>query len=372
MLAHERRGSGPPLVLIHGLGSRRQVWDPLIAELARHREVIAVDLPGFGESPLWPPLDDPRQPHRAGRPSRATAGPTTPGPTTPGPTTPGPTTPGPTTPGNATPGNATPSNATPGDATPSNATPGNATLGPPTPGPTTLSPLTPDPATPGFTDNPAADDPRGFEAAPVPGSVGHLADVVATFLDGLGLDRPELAGSSLGGGIALELGRRGRASAVTAFAPIGFWGPVGRRWCQAVVGGARVLGSALAPALPRIFATRAGRVALCGIFYGHPSRLSPEDCLGSARALSHAPGFAAARRAFGVWRLPVGADPGALTGIPVTIAWGTRDLVLPHHRQAARAREELPTARHVLLPGCGHLPFADDPARCAELLTVRQ
>src|SRR5689334_16691824 len=105
MLAHERRGSGPPLVLIHGLGSRRQVWGPLIAELARHREVIAIDLPGFGESPLWPPLGDPRQPHRTGRPSRATAGPTTPGPTTPGPTT-----------------------------------PGNATFDSPTPGPATLSP----------------------------------------------------------------------------------------------------------------------------------------------------------------------------------------------------------------------------------------
>jgi pimeloyl-ACP methyl ester carboxylesterase len=181
-----------------------------------------------------------------------------------------------------------------------------------------------------------------------------------------------LAGSSLGGGIALELGRRGRASAVTAFAPVGFWGPAGRRWCQAVVGGSRALSTALAPALPRLFATRAGRVALCAIFYGHPGRLSTEDCLASARALSRAPGFAAARRAFGVWRLPVGADPGALDGIPVTIAWGTRDVVLPYRRQSARARAELPAARHVRLPGCGHLPFADDPVRCAELLTVRQ
>jgi pimeloyl-ACP methyl ester carboxylesterase len=88
--------------------------------------------------------------------------------------------------------------------------------------------------------------------------------------------------------------------------------------------------------------------------------------------LSRAPGFSAARRAFGVWRLPVGADPGALAAIPVTVAWGTRDLVLPYRRQSARARDELPAARHVLLPGCGHLPFADDPARCAELLTLRQ
>jgi pimeloyl-ACP methyl ester carboxylesterase len=268
MLAHERRGDGPPLVLIHGLGSRRQVWEPVLGEVARHRDVIALDLPGFGESPLWPA-------------------------------------------------------------------------------------------------------PGGVRA-PLAGSVGHLTDEVAAFLDELGLERPEVAGSSLGGGIALELGRRGRAAAVTAFAPVGFWSPLGRRWCQAVVGGARVLSAALDPVLPRLVATRAGRVACCSAFYARPGRLSPEDCLASARALARAPGFVAARRAFGVWRLPIGADPGAVSDIPVTIAWGTRDVVLPYRRQAARARDQLPGARHVLLPGCGHLPFADDPARCTELLTARQ
>ena len=266
MLAHDRRGSGPPLVLIHGLGGRRQVWEPILGEVARHREVITLDLPGFGESPLWP---------------AGTGG-------------------------------------------------------------------------------------------PVPGSVDHLADLVAAFLDELGLDRPEVGGSSLGGGIALELGRRGRAAAVTAFAPVGFWGPAGRRWCQTAVGAARRLSTVLDPALPHLLATRAGRTALCGAFYGHPGRLSPVDCRADARALAHARGFAAARRAFGVRRPRVGADPGGLTAVPVTIAWGTRDAILPYHRQSARARTELPTARHVLLTGCGHLPFSDDPDGCARLLTVRR
>ncbi|MFI7543643.1 alpha/beta fold hydrolase [Actinoplanes sp. NPDC049599] len=342
MLAHERRGSGPPLVLIHGLGSRRQVWDPIVAELARHREVITLDLPGFGESPLWPAPGSPTPGDRVtdhGAGNRSDPGPRLPG--------------DPAPPGSPRP---------PSDPTAI----GDRRL----PG---------DPAALGGSLPPSG--PRGASipderAAPgeavVPGSVGHLADQVAAFLDQLGLDRPELAGSSLGGGIALELGRRGRARAVTAFAPVGFWGPVSRRWCQAVVGGARLLSTALGPALPRLLATRAGRVALCAIFYGHPGRLSPEDCLASARALSRAPGFAAARRAFGVWRLPIGADPGALGGIPVTIVWGTRDVVLPYRRQAARAGEELPGARHVLLQEAGHLPFADDPVRCAELLTVRQ
>jgi pimeloyl-ACP methyl ester carboxylesterase len=46
-----REGSGDPLVLIHGIGSRWQVWLPVIGRLAAQREVIAVDLPGFGFSP---------------------------------------------------------------------------------------------------------------------------------------------------------------------------------------------------------------------------------------------------------------------------------------------------------------------------------
>lgn len=45
-----RRGSGPPLVLIHGLGGSLAIWEPVLDLLAAEREVIAVDLPGFGDS----------------------------------------------------------------------------------------------------------------------------------------------------------------------------------------------------------------------------------------------------------------------------------------------------------------------------------
>ncbi len=47
-----RLGSGEPLVLIHGIGHRWQAWEPVMDELARHHEVIAIDLPGFGRSPV--------------------------------------------------------------------------------------------------------------------------------------------------------------------------------------------------------------------------------------------------------------------------------------------------------------------------------
>ncbi|AEV86413.1 abhydrolase [Actinoplanes sp. SE50] len=272
-MIHDRRGSGAPLLLIHGLGSHWQVWLPLLPLLSPHRDVISVDLPGFGASPPWPPA-----------------------------------------------------------------------------------------AVPGPVPRPAPASPDG------PGSVRHLADQVEAFLDSLGLDTVEVGGSSMGGGIALELGRRGRARTVTAFSPIGFWPTGGGRWCRFIVTAARAGATALDPLLPRLMATPAGRAALCSIFYAHPGRLDRDESLAAARALAAAPGFAAARSAFRRLTPWAATDPGALPTIPVTIAWGTRDAVLPYRNQALRARTALPAARHVPLPGCGHLPFPDAPAHCADLL----
>jgi pimeloyl-ACP methyl ester carboxylesterase len=46
-----RRGSGRPLLLVHGLGGSRRSWRLVIDALAAQREVIAIDLPGFGCTP---------------------------------------------------------------------------------------------------------------------------------------------------------------------------------------------------------------------------------------------------------------------------------------------------------------------------------
>jgi pimeloyl-ACP methyl ester carboxylesterase len=53
-LAFERRGVGAPLILLHGIGSHWQTWLPVLDRLAAERDVIALDLPGFGVSPPLP------------------------------------------------------------------------------------------------------------------------------------------------------------------------------------------------------------------------------------------------------------------------------------------------------------------------------
>lgn len=50
-LNYARRGSGPPRVLLHGIGHRWRAWDPMLARLAANHDVIAANLPGFGKAP---------------------------------------------------------------------------------------------------------------------------------------------------------------------------------------------------------------------------------------------------------------------------------------------------------------------------------
>ncbi|WP_139980455.1 alpha/beta fold hydrolase [Nocardioides litoris] len=253
-----RTGDGPPVVLVHGLGSRLEVFDPVVPALARTHEVVAVDLPGFGRSE-------------------------------------------------------------------------------------------PDPAV-------------------RPGPVGY-ADWLVGLLGELGLDRPHVVGSSLGGGVALETGRRGAASAVTAFAPVGFWGAAGRRWCQSLLTVLRAGARAGGPVVPAASRSAAVRHALGWGVVARPEALARDDLLRQLDGLVRAEAFAAARRSFAGYDLTgPGLDLGALPDVPVAVAWGSLDRVLPGRTQAERARRALPFARHLRLEGCGHLPFSDDPEACVALV----
>lgn len=59
-------GAREPLLLIHGLGAASHVWDPVVPLLSPHREVIALDMPGFGTAPPLPPAVEPTAPALAG------------------------------------------------------------------------------------------------------------------------------------------------------------------------------------------------------------------------------------------------------------------------------------------------------------------
>jgi pimeloyl-ACP methyl ester carboxylesterase len=60
-VAYERAGSGPPLVLLHGIGSNKRSWRYQLAQLSDEFTVVAWDAPGFGGSsdpPAGTTMDD--------------------------------------------------------------------------------------------------------------------------------------------------------------------------------------------------------------------------------------------------------------------------------------------------------------------------
>ena len=61
-LNHVRQGQGEPLLLLHSLGGSLVQWSPVMEQLSMEREVVAIDMPGFGKSP---PLPDGIQPRAA-------------------------------------------------------------------------------------------------------------------------------------------------------------------------------------------------------------------------------------------------------------------------------------------------------------------
>jgi pimeloyl-ACP methyl ester carboxylesterase len=175
-----------------------------------------------------------------------------------------------------------------------------------------------------------------------------LARAVTAFMGG---EPFHAVGNSLGGGIALELAKSGQALSATGLSPIGF----ARGWERAWLRAALELTHTVAPVLR----LRAGARAASWLLMERPR---PREVLERGiDDLALSPGWAAT--------LPptVAYEFTGAIEVPVTIAWGDRDKLLPPW-QAWRARAALPAARHVTLRGCGHLPQWDDPEQVAEAI----
>jgi len=180
------------------------------------------------------------------------------------------------------------------------------------------------------------------------------ADLAANFAE-WGIERPHVVGNSLGGAIALELASRGLVSSATALSPAGFFGWVDRAWALVALSLLK-LGSMLpSSALRATSRSRFGRRLIGSLLYVHPERVSAESAYGDSLALKNASAFFPTIKAGVRYVL----DPTGIE-VPVTVAWGKKDYLLPYW-QSRTARRRLPDARHVPLPGCGHVPMIDDP-----------
>ena len=216
------------------------------------------------------------------------------------------------------------------------------------------------PDLPGFGHSPALD-------AGTPPAPEALTDALERDLDAAGWDRPHVAGSSLGGWIALELARRGRVASVVAISPAGMWTRRESLYAQALLKLTRLLASAPAP--ERALGLWPVRVASGAIVFGRPARGKPAELAEMARLLVGSEAFDRARE------LAHATQPKGLNeiSVPTLIAWGTRDrLLLP--RQARRFVREIPGAELRWLDGLGHLAMQDDPELVARTIAewIRQ
>ena len=198
-------------------------------------------------------------------------------------------------------------------------------------------------------------------------------DAVERLLDELGVGAAHFVGNSMGGGIALELAKRGRARSVVALAPAGGWtcgdgeGPrIGNFFARQIKMLERT--HAWSERIMRRPGTR--RLAFREIMR-HGELVSPADAASISQA---AVGCAISRRAIqALLADEVGLTIGDLDRItcPVLLATPQFDRVLPGPRHAPRYRREIPAVRAVTLSGCGHVPVWDD-AKLVTKLIVEQ
>jgi pimeloyl-ACP methyl ester carboxylesterase len=217
----------------------------------------------------------------------------------------------------------------------------------------------------------ACDSPGFGRSGALPTSIeptiAAYVDAFEWFFAELGIERPHVAGNSMGGAIALELARGRSIRSAIALSPAGFWTPAERRFCQLSLSLLAEMPAAARPSIEALARTRAGRVALFRQTFGYPTRLPAEEAVATLRDAWASPAFTRTLEAFSRYRF---SSPEQLRSTPIAIAWGNRDRLLPFRRQAPRARKLLPWATHVTL-GAGHVPFYDDPAAVAAVIRTQ-
>jgi len=193
-------------------------------------------------------------------------------------------------------------------------------------------------------------------------SPNRLADFVEKAMDDAGFETAHLSGNSLGGWIALELARRGRARTCVPISPAGLLHARETEWARGILLGMRWLAKN-APTPPAFLRNPVGRTLFAGPTLGRPWRADPGELIEETELFANAPGFDRTLDA------TVELQPTGLPDItcPVLVLWGTRDIILLP-RQGRRFERLIPNCELRYLKGLGHVPMSDDPELLSEAI----
>lgn len=191
-------------------------------------------------------------------------------------------------------------------------------------------------------------------------TVSALADLAEAELDAAGFDTAHIAGNSLGGWVALELAKRGRARTVVCLSPAGGWAEGDERERRRLTGWFQRSRKGTAFAYPRarslVTRPRLRKLMFRDVLV-HGERVPPAE---------------AAHMMLGVLECSIFEDfmanverdgPAAdldRIACPVLIGWGERDRIFPVDRYV-ETFADVPGLEVIRLPGCGHIPMYDDP-----------
>lgn len=197
-------------------------------------------------------------------------------------------------------------------------------------------------------------------------TVDLLADVLAADLQARGIERPHVAGNSLGGWLSLELARRGLVSSVTALSPAGGWStPEDYRKVEKPF---RVVFALMAVLIffTALFLRFASvRRALNAQAMNHGHRVPVAEFRGAMESMRRTvmlPSLLTSMRDRG------GIKPFDVGSTPVRIAWCENDKVIPYDVYGKPLSTVVKGSESLLVRGVGHVPMYDDPEQVAQVL----
>lgn len=202
-----------------------------------------------------------------------------------------------------------------------------------------------------------------------PVTIWDVIDAAEAYLDENGLQCPHLVGNSLGGFVAIELARRGRASTVCALSPAGFWSTEPGLPTRAAAGRkvqkVAIMSRLAVPVGPLIFKSAVvRRISLRFLNSArHGERVSTDKLVEMTRIVAEC---SVSRELLSTDEEQVAAlDP---LPCPITLAWSEKDSLLPVNTYGEVARRRLPGATFQILPDVDHVPMLDDPELVARTI----
>ena len=210
-------------------------------------------------------------------------------------------------------------------------------------------------------------DIAGFGSTPAlphgtPPTIAHLVDGFDRSIRELGIEVPvDIAGNSLGGGMALEAAKRGLARSVVAISPIGLWKEHPAGHVKYVFGGLRFMVTTFPVLVKATMRVPLLRELALAVPMSMDSRRMPAS--DAVRVVDDLAASLAFEETFDHTRAPFS---GAGIAVPVTVAFGECDWILT---RGSRRRTELPPHTNwVTPPGWGHVPMWVDPAGVSRLI----